>query len=103
MLLLKRNPKLFEPQSGIKRLVVHPGAGWKHLGGPVWEHLNGTRVHLLGMVRLPDMSFLSANKWPASSEAKLFIRINGGNRKRGLMAWALAHNSIVGGRYYVGR
>lgn len=76
----------------LERLVMRPGAGWKHLGGAVWEHTNGTRIHLLGAVRLPDMSFLSANKWPESSEARRFIRINGGNRKRGLMAWALAHN-----------
>ena len=71
-------------------LLTRPGPGWKYVGGSVWEHANGSRVHLLGFVRLPDGRFLSASKWPESKDASLLIRINGGNRKRGLMAWALA-------------
>ena len=77
----------------VDRRVMRPGAGWKHLAGPVWEHTNGTRVHTMGIVRLPDMTFLSATKWPDSREADRFICANGGNRKRGLMAWAMAHNA----------
>lgn len=73
----------------LDRLVIRPGAGWRHLAGAVWEHKNGTRVHLLGLIRLPDMTWVSADKWPESKDAHRMIRINGGNRKRGLMAWAM--------------
>jgi hypothetical protein len=76
---------------------MRPGAGWTHNGGSVWEHINGARVHLLGLVRLPNGDFLSANKWPDSREAARMIRINGENRKRGLMAWALSHNAKLTG------
>ena len=77
----------------LERRVVRPGCGWKHIAGAVYEHANGTRVHLLGMIRLPSGEWLSANKWPESLEANKFVRMNGGNRKRGLMAWALTHNT----------
>ena len=67
---------------------LRPGAGWKHLAGSVWEHSSGTRIHLIGLVRLPDMSFFSLNKYPECMDGYKMIRINGGNRKRGLMSWA---------------
>jgi len=71
-----------------------PGPGWKHLAGPVWEHDNGVRIHLLGLVRLPSGGFVSAAGGLAESlDFSKYMRINGGNRKRGLMAWA---NSLGG-------
>lgn len=78
---------------------MKPGRGWKHLSGPVWEHENGTRIHIGGLVRLPDRTYLSLNKHPEGSEGWRKITINGGNRKRGLMAWAvsLTSNSDNGG------
>jgi len=66
---------------------MRPGNGWKHVGGSVFER-NGYRVHGLDMCRLPDGSFVSGNSWPECKNLDLAIRINGGNRKRGLMAWA---------------
>lgn len=60
-----------------------PGPGWRHLAGSVYEYKTGVRIHLLGAVRLSRWGFFSANR-----EARRMIRINGGNRKRGLMAWA---------------
>ena len=72
---------------------VRPGPGWSHIAGVVWEHDNGTRIHLLGMARLPNGEWISSNKWPDSRDADFMIRANGGNRKRGLMAWA---NNIIG-------
>lgn len=75
--------------SPVKELIMRPGAGWKHVGGPVWEHTNKTRVHIGGLVRLPNMTFVSDSKWPGSRTAAQLIRINGQNRKRGLMAWAM--------------
>jgi len=67
-----------------------PGAGWRYLAGAVWEHTSGARVHLMGMVRLPDMSFVSLNKYPECMEGYRLIKINGGNKKRGLMAWTVS-------------
>jgi len=68
---------------------MRPGPGWKHLNGPVWEHESGVRVHIGGLVRLPDMTIVTVNKWPERKEAGYYIKINGGNKKRGLMAWAM--------------
>lgn len=78
--------------------VMRPGAGWRHIAGAVYEHTNGTRVHLLGMIRLPNGEWVSSNKWPESKDADRFVRMNGGNWKRGLMAWARAHNAELRGR-----
>jgi len=72
----------------VDRVVIRPGDGWKYLAGSVWEHTKGTRVHLMGLIRLPDMSFVSLDKYPECIEGHRLIKINGGNRKRGLMAWA---------------
>ena len=70
-------------------LNIKPGHGWNHLGGSVYEHPSGTRIHLGGLVRLPDLSFISLNKWPEGNDGWRHISICGGNRKRGLMAWAV--------------
>jgi len=60
-----------------------PGPGWAHLAGPVYENKDGTRIHMIGLCRLPDGTFF--NSWWDYSR---YINIAGGNRKRGLMAWA---------------
>ena len=73
----------------VERRVIRPGAGWRHIAGPVYEHSNGTRVHVGGLVKLPNGSFLSDSKWPECIDAHRMIRANGGNRRRGLMAWAM--------------
>jgi hypothetical protein len=67
-----------------------PGRGWKHVAGSVYDHASGVRLHLSGMVRLPNGDHVSANEWPESSSADHYVLLNGGNRKRGLMAWARA-------------
>lgn len=77
----------------VKRRVIRPGPGWVHLGGAVYEHSSGIRMHMLGALRLPNGEFLSASKWPECIDAAQMIRINGGNRRRGLMAWAMTHNA----------
>lgn len=71
---------------------VRPGPGWQHIYGPIWEQKDGTRIHLLGTARLPNGVFISSNDWPHSRDADFMIRANGGNRKRGLMAWAMQYN-----------
>ena len=73
----------------LNRLVMRPGSGWLHLGGPVWEHSTGARIHAGGMIRLPDKTHLSLSNWPESQLGRRLVLINGGNRKRGLMAWAV--------------
>jgi hypothetical protein len=47
------------------------------------------RLHMLGMLRLPNGEIRQANQWPTSQLADGCIRVAGGNRKRGLMIWAL--------------
>lgn len=64
-----------------------PGKSWIHLGGAVWGHMNGTRIHVSGMIRYPDGTIFSTCGY--DRETHRYIRINGGNRKRGLMAFAV--------------
>lgn len=66
----------------------HPGPGWTHVAGSVYGHQSGARLHTLGMVRLPNGEHVSASEYPEYCAAGLLIKMNGGNRKRGLMAWA---------------
>lgn len=69
--------------------VIHPGAGWKHLAGAVWEHKNGIRIHTSGLI-LRDMDGkIHDRKRMQMDLLHQLIKINGGNRKRGLMAFAL--------------
>lgn len=67
---------------------MKPGPGWKHVGGACYDLPDGTRVHEMGYCLLPDRRFISGNSWPESQRFWRFVRINGGNRKRGAMAWA---------------
>jgi hypothetical protein len=62
--------------------------GWSHIAGSVWQHKNGTRIHTLGMVWLPDGFHYWINTWPQSVEGWRCVRICGGNMRRGLMLWA---------------
>jgi len=73
-----------------------PGPGWTNLhppseeSGPVWEHTSGVRIHAAGLVLLPnDEAAFWANLWPESQEIDRAIRMCGGNRKRGMMCYAL--------------
>lgn len=81
----------------MNRSRMRPGDGWVHVAGPVWEHAGGARVHIAGLVKLQGGRYLHANKWPECRDAERLIRVNGGNRKRGLMAWAMAHNAELRG------
>ena len=60
-----------------------PGPGWRLVAKPVYEHSDGSRIHLLGLCRLPCGTFVREN-----DSARRFIQVNGRNRRRGLMAWA---------------
>lgn len=81
-----------------RRVMMRPGHGWQHLGGSVYEHSSGIRMHMLGFVKLKNGKSLSASQWPESHDAARMIRINGGNRRRGLMAWARYAQATAGGK-----
>lgn len=73
--------------------------GWKHVAGPVWDHASGLRIHLMGVCRLPCGGIVYGENWPESKRLSRCIRIAGGNRKRGIMAWALERaKQIQGGQ-----
>ncbi len=61
------------------------GNGWfGYDKAPVYERPDGLRVHLIGIMRLPDGgTFTLEQKY-----INRFMRIKGGNRKRALMALA---------------
>lgn len=71
------------------RTLLRPGPGWRNVAGPVWDHVSGIRLHVGGLARLPDGTFISARMWPESQAADRAIRI-AGSRRRGLMVWSLA-------------
>lgn len=66
-----------------------PGLGWKALRSGVYEHSSGVRVHMIGLARYPAGNSKSGNCWPESARLGRAIDEQGGNRKRGLMVWAL--------------
>lgn len=70
--------------------IVRPGLGWKRLAGSVWEHSSGARVHCAGLVKMPSGVYYSIRNWAESKGMRKTIAINGGNVKRGLMAWCVS-------------
>ena len=65
-----------------------PGAGWTSLSGGVFERRDGLRVHVLGLCRLSDGRLVSGMAGLEHDSLQRLIRINGGNVRRGTMAWA---------------
>lgn len=74
-----------------------PGPGWRHIAGSVYEHQSGIRTHVVGICARGDVVVMGTN-WPESRELYRMIRINGGNRRRGVMAWALRRLGYGGGK-----
>ena len=72
----------------VEPLVLRPCNGWKPLGCSVWEHTNGIRIHVGGLIKMPSGKFHRLNSVAGGMGWQL-VKINGGNRKRGLMAWAM--------------
>ena len=68
-----------------------PGRGWTQdkITTSMWDHDSGISLHLGGYVRLLDGRIVSVNTWREHLEFSLALRMAGGNRKRGLMLWAL--------------
>lgn len=105
---IRRTPGLTEPErkdmnsqknadrASVQSIVRRPGPGWRFVGSGVWDHDSGMRLHCLGLLVMPDGKMRRATEWPASDIAKGYIRVAGGNRKRGLMMWAMALLRIDG-------
>lgn len=73
----------------LQQPVIRPGPGWRHLGGPVWEHRRGIRAHVGGMCGFPVDPIVDGTQWPESRRLDRCIAMCGGNRKRGVLTWAL--------------
>jgi len=66
------------------RNKIKPGRGWTHMKGAVWSHSSGIRIHVSGLLlRLPNGDISNCQ----SPLLRKLIKINGGNEKRGLMAF----------------
>lgn len=75
---------------GIKPIAIRPCSGWKDLGSEVFEHSSGIRIHVGGgLVRLPSGKRYWLNSAVGETMGWTLIKINGGNKKRGLMTWAI--------------
>lgn len=68
-------------------MITRPGKGWKQLTHPVWQHETGIRIHVSGKMILTEKGIISVSY--KDINLKLLTKINGGNRKRALMAYAL--------------
>ena len=71
-----------------------PGKGWKRLSCAVWEHTSGIRAHIYGLVRTPAGDVINGRAFPESIALDWFIALNGGNRRRGVLAWARNQKEI---------
>jgi len=70
-------------------MVLKPGIGWKQLKGPVWEHKKGVRIHISGLIlRIGGIS-APVDEFNNRDLLNKLVKVNGGNKKRGLMAFAL--------------
>ena len=75
------------PYGRVQCRVMRPGPGWTHINGSVWGHRNGIRIHTLGLIRFPGDPHYPVR--PDMGEWFRLAMVNGGNRKRGLMALAI--------------
>lgn len=63
----------------------HRPATWL---APVYERADGLRVHVGGLVRLPDGTTVSGHEWPESTRWVLACRCEPLSRRRAAMLWA---------------
>lgn len=73
------------------RRKYRPGPGWSRTDGwcvAVWLHISGGRAHLGGLAVLATGEPVYGGAWPESERLEMYVRISGGNRRRGVLAWA---------------
>jgi hypothetical protein len=74
-------------------MKLRPDPGWtrtRHVG--VYQHTTGVQVHTIGLICIPHQAgvrHIFCDTYPCSQIRDRWIRIAGGNRKRGLMLWAM--------------
>jgi hypothetical protein len=61
------------------------GQGWNHLSAGVWEHPSGMRANSV-IARMPDGTIVQ--RVYDEKNFNRFVAINGGNVRRGMLAWA---------------
>jgi len=86
----------------MNKMIRRPGDGWEHVMGPVWDHASGMRLHVKGLLRLPNGDLVDGTQWPQSKSVKLATRMTG-CRRRGLMVWSrwvMDHNCKYDEVYY---
>jgi hypothetical protein len=69
--------------------------GWTKLDDASWQHESGVCIHVSGLATTKDGLQVNGWSWPESRNLDRWIRINGGNRKRGVMAWASGYAEAV--------
>lgn len=75
-----------------------PGKGWQRMGA-CWSHESGLRVHPIGLFRSSAGELIWADRWPEIQVLARAIREQGGNRRRGLMVWALYQAQNLSSHY----
>jgi hypothetical protein len=78
-------------QAPTDDIIRRPGPGWRFIGCSSWRHESGVIVHCLGVALMPDGTVRYESE---TRLAEGYIRLAGGNRKRGLMMWGLALHRI---------
>lgn len=72
-------------------MIYKPGYGWNRIEkSPVYNHTSGIRIHVAGLFKFPNGVQISESDL-SNKQRHLFyrfIKINGGNRKRGSMAFS---------------
>lgn len=67
---------------------IKPGSGWQCMSNPVYEHVSGVRVHVSGrLLWRKETGVIKLSEYEGEV-LDLFIGANGGNKKRGIMAFA---------------
>ena len=78
----------------MKKNKLKPGTGWtQDKDTLVYKHTSGIFLNITdsGMMWVPSKKiFCDADEYPHNEISSHYIRVSGGNHKRGLMMWALA-------------
>lgn len=76
------------------RKSIRPGPGWGCINS-VWQHTSGVRVHIGGMMcgRATETGgcrdIIAGGVYPMVTDVRRYIAMAGGNKRRGVMVWAL--------------
>lgn len=72
------------------RKKTRPGQGWKtYVQTGVMEHTSGLRVHIFGMAMLRSGEVVNGITWPECRNVDRCVAECSGNRRRGVMIWAM--------------